>query len=287
MPETRYADSADGTRIAYQVVGAGPPTLLVGGAFTDRTTMAPLAGLLGEDRTVVCYDRRGRGDSEPGPPLDGDHRRAAAELADLHAVIAAVSSTHVSADGPGGSPGDMAGGWHVVGHSSGAVLGLLAAGSAATARAEITRVTAYEPTWIVPGARPLPPASYRADVLRAVATGDPDTACALFLEHSALVPADAIAQMRATPAWAGMRALAHSLPFDLALHPEGWEPPALTFGAGTRAEILVGGDSPRWFHATAASVAADAGATHAVLPGQDHTILWQPRSLADWILTPG
>ena len=39
----RYARSQDGTHIAFQSLGAGPPVILVGGAFNDRN--APAAGL--------------------------------------------------------------------------------------------------------------------------------------------------------------------------------------------------------------------------------------------------
>ena len=59
--------SDDGTTIAYETVGEGPPLVLAGGAFNDRRSPSaglPLAAhLLAGDHTVVCYDRRGRGDS--------------------------------------------------------------------------------------------------------------------------------------------------------------------------------------------------------------------------------
>jgi hypothetical protein len=51
--------SADGTRIAYDAVGAGPAVILVGGAFQHRAIderTARLADRRGEGFTVVHYD---------------------------------------------------------------------------------------------------------------------------------------------------------------------------------------------------------------------------------------
>src|SRR6266487_139978 len=43
--------------------GDGPPVILVGYAFNDRSGTAPLAAALAARLTVFNYDRRGRGDS--------------------------------------------------------------------------------------------------------------------------------------------------------------------------------------------------------------------------------
>jgi pimeloyl-ACP methyl ester carboxylesterase len=63
--------SADGTRIAYERTGDGPPLILVGGAFNDRSTVAGLAATLAPMFTAIAYDRRGRGDSGDGGPYRG------------------------------------------------------------------------------------------------------------------------------------------------------------------------------------------------------------------------
>ena len=62
-------ESADGTRIALDRSGSGPPLVIVLGAFCDRSTSKPLAALLASSYTVYEYDRRGRGDSGNGLPL--------------------------------------------------------------------------------------------------------------------------------------------------------------------------------------------------------------------------
>jgi pimeloyl-ACP methyl ester carboxylesterase len=55
--------SSDGTVIAFDHSGTGPPLILVVGAFSDRSSTKTLASRLGSNFTVFQYDRRGRGDS--------------------------------------------------------------------------------------------------------------------------------------------------------------------------------------------------------------------------------
>lgn len=55
--------SADGTTIAFEPIGDGPPVVVVGGANCDRGAMRPLAEQLAAHCTAIVYDRRGRGDS--------------------------------------------------------------------------------------------------------------------------------------------------------------------------------------------------------------------------------
>src|SRR5258708_18994548 len=94
--------SADGTTLTYERTGDGPPLILAGGALNNRHSGAPLAAVLAPRFSVVCYDRRGRGDSGDTPPY-----AVAREVEDMNALIDAV--------------GGFA---YVFGHSSGAVLSL-------------------------------------------------------------------------------------------------------------------------------------------------------------------
>ena len=99
--------SRDGTAIAYDRMGQGPPVVLVLGALCSRT-LGPgvkLAPLLAAHFTVFTYDRRGRGDSGDCAPYAVER-----EVEDLEALIREA----------GGSA-------CVYGHSSGAVLALRAA----------------------------------------------------------------------------------------------------------------------------------------------------------------
>src|SRR5262249_16623751 len=79
--------SEDGTTIAYDQTGTGPPLGLVDGA-PNRQRFAlngPLAAILADRFTVVTYDRRGRGDSGDPPPY-----AVLREIEDLAAVIDAT-----------------------------------------------------------------------------------------------------------------------------------------------------------------------------------------------------
>lgn len=55
------ARSSDGTEIAFDRSGAGPPLVLVVGAFSDRSSMKAVEAGLRDAFTVYAYDRRGRG----------------------------------------------------------------------------------------------------------------------------------------------------------------------------------------------------------------------------------
>src|SRR5438105_2456090 len=60
--------SADGTTIAVERSGSGPPVILVCGGSTDRMSNAGVAEILSERFTALNYDRRGRGDSGDTEP---------------------------------------------------------------------------------------------------------------------------------------------------------------------------------------------------------------------------
>ena len=70
---TEFVTSADGTRIAYDVEGSGPPVILVGGAMQFRSfdpiTSEMAQHLAGHGFAVVNYDRRGRGESPADAPI--------------------------------------------------------------------------------------------------------------------------------------------------------------------------------------------------------------------------
>ena len=60
--------SSDGTPIAFDRLGDGPPVIVVCGAMCDRALMRPTAEELAKYFTVFNYDRRGRGDSGDTAP---------------------------------------------------------------------------------------------------------------------------------------------------------------------------------------------------------------------------
>jgi hypothetical protein len=95
----QYAESADGTRVAYRRFGSGRPVVFVGGALSTAEAAGPLAAAFAEAGLQgVTYDRRGRGGSGDTAPYAPER-----EAEDLRAVIDAVDGAAV-----------------VLGHSSGA-----------------------------------------------------------------------------------------------------------------------------------------------------------------------
>jgi pimeloyl-ACP methyl ester carboxylesterase len=87
--------SCDGTRIAYDYVGNGPPLVIVGAA--GRSPYAPLAALLARHFTVYSYDHRGHGGS--GYTLPYGVEREYEDLAALLDEIAAAASVYGVASG--------------------------------------------------------------------------------------------------------------------------------------------------------------------------------------------
>ncbi|MFE7468412.1 alpha/beta fold hydrolase [Streptomyces sp. NPDC057499] len=250
--------SADGTAIAFERQGSGPAVVLVGGAFMTRGDSAELAGLLAERFTVITYDRRGRGDSGDAPTYDV--RR---EIEDLDALIG----------GPGG------GSAMVFGMSSGAVLALeaTAAGSA------VSRLALYEPPFITDDSRPPLPADYVEHLTELVGREAYGDAAAYFMTAAIGMPAEAVAGMRQAPFWAGMAAVARTLPYDGRVMGDtmSGRPLPLDRWASVTAPVLVAsGDAGAPHILTGASELAEAGDnfTLRVFPGEEHTIA--PKTLA-------
>jgi pimeloyl-ACP methyl ester carboxylesterase len=104
----RHVRSTDGTSIAYEKTGQGPPLIIIGGSLGDHRFYLPLAGELAKHFTVYTYDRRGRGQSGDTQPYSVER-----ELDDVAALIAEAGQPTL-----------------VYGHSAGAALALRAAAAA-------------------------------------------------------------------------------------------------------------------------------------------------------------
>jgi len=83
--------SKDGTGIAYDKQGSGPPLIIVNGALADRTASEGYAKLLSPHFTVYSFDRRGRGDSGDAAVHSLD-----AEADDIAAVVDGIGGLEVS-----------------------------------------------------------------------------------------------------------------------------------------------------------------------------------------------
>lgn len=241
--------SNDGTTIAFDRSGGGPPVILVGGALSDRTAAARLAALLAPRFTVISYDRRGRGDSGDTPPYAVDR-----EIEDLAALI----------DAAGGDA-------FVFGHSSGAALAL----HAAAAGIAIPRLALYEPPFSVDDSRVALPADYGSHLDELIASGRRGDAVEYFMTVAVAAPPELVAGMRHSPGWPAMEAMAHTITYDNAVMGDTMRgsPAPLRRFAAVQAPTLVmdGGASPAWLQNAAralASVLPDA--QHRTLEGQTH-----------------
>jgi pimeloyl-ACP methyl ester carboxylesterase len=236
MPE--MTKSADGTRIAYDVAGSGPPLVITGGAFNTRLSPGPLVGELASHFTVYTWDRRGRGDSSDTAPYSIER-----EVEDLAAVIAA------------------AGGFaFAYGHSSGAILVL----EAAMAGADIAAIAVYEPPY-VPGNL-----AAMSGVQPALDAGDPSLAAVTFMKGINPGTGDEITK---TPWWPAMVAVANTLPYDLALVGDGVVPAQRLTGIQVPTLVISGGASPAWAGEAADAIAsAVPDSMRRTIPGQQHNV---------------
>lgn len=253
MTVPSFTTSSDGTRLAYEELGDGPPVVVVGGMFCDRARLHPLAAAIAAEAPgglrAVNYDRRGRGDSTDTEPYAVER-----EIEDLAAVIAAVGGTAA-----------------VYGHSSGAGLALRAAAGGLP----ITRLVLHEPPYGPDDADSVRAATELAGaVAAAVADDRRGDAITAFMGDVGLPP-EMLEAMATDPA---MLALAPTMPYDHDVMGDftdgGTVPVALVAALAARAVptlVLCGGASPDFFRATADRIAALLpGATQATLDGYDH-----------------
>ena len=208
-----HVESADGTRIAFSRTGTGTPVVIVGGAFSTSAAGEPLAAALAaEGLQGVTVDRRARaesGDTKPYAPFR--------EAEDLLAVIGAVGGRAA-----------------VLGHSSGAVLALYAAGEGVP----ISHLFLSEPPFLFGVSESAASLPDRLQAL--VDEGRPEEAVPLFQREAVGLPDPVIDQIRASPMFAGLVPLAQSLVYDATLTNAVATPtPAMT-GASMPVVILRG-----------------------------------------------
>lgn len=183
-----HIESADGTSIALQRVGAGTPVVIVGGAFSTAAAGVPLAeALAAEGLQGVPYDRRALAGSGNTVPYEPDR-----EAEDLSAVIAAVGGRAA-----------------VLGHSSGAILALFAAGKGAP----ISRLFLSEP----PFRFGVDEAGLPGRLQALVDAGRPEEAVTLFQREAVGLPDAVTDQIRRSPIFAELVPLAQSVVYDAIL----------------------------------------------------------------------
>jgi pimeloyl-ACP methyl ester carboxylesterase len=179
--------SADGTPIAFERAGDGPPLIAVdaAGSYSGFRPFPAPVELLAPHFTVYVYDRRGRGHSGDTPPYAVQR-----EVDDLAALIAEA----------GGSA-------FVYAFSSGGLLALHAAAGGLA----IPKLALFEPP-IEPRQTATGESAFTAELAELVAAGRRRDAVAFF--HRGIGVPDEVMEQMTPEVWAALEAVAHTLVYD-------------------------------------------------------------------------
>ncbi|WP_152658021.1 alpha/beta fold hydrolase [Oceanobacillus sp. CFH 90083] len=231
----KTVQSKDGTMLAYDIYGDGPPLLFITGATCFRSFEPVLydANVFAKQFTVYNFDRRGRGDSDNTLPYDIE-----CELEDIEALI----------DAAGGEA-------NVYGHSSGAILALEAA---VKLENKVKRLVMYDPAYADNAADLKEFKELSQELYKMLALGKHDEALCSFLRGIG-TPVEIIDGMfRKSPQWSTM--LASHLP-----------PVAKISQLKTPTQIIVGEKSPASMHEVAKQLdKAIPNTVFSILEEQDH-----------------
>ena len=238
--------SKDGTIIAYDKRGEGPVLIQVLGALNKRGRGKKLADLLNDQFTVISYDRRGRGDSTDTLPYSVEK-----EVEDLEALI-----------------DELGGKASLYGHSSGAILALLAAQKLS---AKVSKIALYELPYNDDPEALKAAEVYRKELAMLLKDGKNGEAVSLFVK-SVGVTDNQIAAMQKLPMWKGLTDMAHTLAYDTIELMEHY-PKIDANSIQTKALIMYGAKSPEFLGNTATKLAKTMpnAQLHSV-EGQDHDV---------------
>lgn len=164
--------SADGTPIAYERTGRGPPLVLVHGATVDHTTWNEALPYLEDHFTVYAMDRRGRGSSGDAEPYALER-----EVEDILAVLESIDDP-VS----------------LLGHSYGGVCSL----EAALRTDRLHRLVLYEGVTLE---ATTDEKQALGEVEQAIEAGDRERALVVFYREIAHLTEAEIDHIRTRPTW--------------------------------------------------------------------------------------
>ncbi len=235
--------SKDGTHIAYERSGTGPPLVLIHGTGIDHTYWAPLLPKLERYFTVYAVDRRGRGQSGDTQPYALQR-----EFEDVAAFVDSI-------------PGTV----DVVGHSYGALCSL----EAALLTTHIHKLALYEPPMYT-----TINVSYPADILDRynayIERGNAEKAL-LMLYKVALMPPDEVNLLRSQPNWHARVLTAHTIPRELISVKNYVFGPRRFRNLETPILFLLGSETSPLYKATTQTLHASLPHSQiVVLPGQQH-----------------
>ena len=188
--EIETVTSADGTEIAFERTGSGPPLVLVYGT-GDVHEFWDLAGVRSafeDDCTVYAIERRGRGESGDAATYELER-----EAEDVAAVVESIDDPVT-----------------LLGHSAGALYSL----EAALRTDNLRKLILYEPPVTV-GTHELDVEAGVAEMERLLDEGKNERVLVLFLREVAQLTSDELKELRSAPLWQDMVDAAQTLPREM------------------------------------------------------------------------
>jgi pimeloyl-ACP methyl ester carboxylesterase len=253
-----FVVSADGTKIAYEKVGSGPPVVVVGAGLNDRAMFTPLATIVSQRFTVYNYDRRGRGDSDTGDPQQWTIQR---EIEDLAAVLDAV-----------GEPS------HVFANCTGGMIAILAAASGVP----MATLSLYEPPYWSPTTTD----QQLRDLKQCIAEDRADDAVTIFARDIVgFITDDSLEEFKQHPAWSAFQTMVPSTYYDAMINRHHLQIPYQELPKITVPTLVMRGDEgPQEIRDACARIAQEIPqATLLTMSGHGHLFnqkAWSPMLMA-------
>ena len=239
--------SADGTVIAVERSGGGPPLVLDHGTTADHGDWRSVRPMLAEAFTVYAIDRRGRGQSG-----DADEYALEREFEDVAAVVESIDRPVI-----------------LLGHSFGGLCSL----EAALRTDNIATLVLYEP--LVPvGVGELVPPETLGQLETLLSGDDREAALVTFLREMVGISDEEISTIEGGPEWAAGLAAVHTVPRESRGLDGYLFEPARFENLATTTILFVGSESPEYLRQFTESVAKVLPESRLVtLQGQGHTAM--------------
>ena len=232
--------SGDGTRIAYERRGEGPPLVLVHGTDIDHSYWDPVVSRLEKHFTLYAVDRRGRGQTG-----DASSYAIQREFEDVSAMVERV-------------PGRA----FLLGHSYGALCSL-------EASTRIVKMILNEPPMLTT-VRVEYPDEARERILASVAAGELEQAL-LMLYAASETPADEVQMLRSLPNWPARVAAVPTMLREIESVRNYAYDPSRFENMETPTLLLVGGKTAPVYRAAIDALHASLPNSRVVvMPGQGH-----------------
>ncbi len=240
--------SLDGTPIAFERRGHGPPLVMVHGSSLDHTRWGPRVGRLAEHFTLMMMDRRGRGLSGDGPAYSIER-----EFEDVAAVVNAAEMPA-----------------YLLAHSFGAICSL----EASRLTRNLAKMVLYEPPLPL-GNRPNLFGPDMPDRLEALLRrGDRDSLLQVFFREVVQVSEGELTALRRSSSWPLRLEITPTLPREVRVAEDYRFDPSRFRDVLVPTLFLLGTESPAYMRdATMAAHAALAGGQVELIRGEGHSAM--------------